>query len=342
IKVALILQDGLTYPKSSAFIRLISPLSDPSLDGKLSMKLFPGNTSDIGPGFDACIVQRTAVSKLDTAKKLVANLKKSDTRLILDSDDAFHAIDPNHPEHGAHTERLEVFNFIAEKSDQVWLSTERLVDAIKPLNKNVKLVRNSLDKRLWRLPVKSSGSGPIRIVHMGTVSHDDDFKLIFPALQRLAEQYPGSFQLSVIGVAGEVPDLPWLERIYQPAGHSIYPRFVSWFLGQGPFDIGLSPLVDNDFNRNKSDIKCLDYLAAGILPVVSDIEPYRSAELAPYIIKFANTKAAWQSGLEEILRDPDGFRKRKKVAVTDAQDYLWRERGSAKTAADLYGLLGGK
>src|SRR5258708_668789 len=58
IKVALIIRDGTTYPKSSAFIRLIGPLTQPSVAGKAWFEIFPENTTRLSGDFSVCIVQR--------------------------------------------------------------------------------------------------------------------------------------------------------------------------------------------------------------------------------------------------------------------------------------------
>jgi glycosyltransferase involved in cell wall biosynthesis len=115
----------------------------------------------------------------------------------------------------------------------------------------------------------------------------------------------------------------------------MYPNFVQWFLKQGPFDAGLSPLKDIEFNRSKSDIKCLDYLAAGIIPLVSDVTPYQSEDLDHYITKVPNEHDAWAQQLTEWVTDPREFRRQKKETARRAQRYIWRNRSSRQTAEKL-------
>lgn len=40
-------------------------------------------------------------------------------------------------------------------------------------------------------------------------------------------------------------------------------------------DVGLCPLVENNWSRHKSDVKALEYAMAGALPIVGRTEPYR-------------------------------------------------------------------
>jgi glycosyltransferase involved in cell wall biosynthesis len=170
---------------------------------------------------------------------------------------------------------------------------------------------------------------------MGTATHNDDLEMIMPALEEVAETHPGSFELTLIGVTDGMADKPWLKRIRQPKFGAMYPNFVQWFLKQGPFDAGLSPLKDIEFNRSKSDIKCLDYLAAGLIPLVSDVTPYQSEDLDHYITKVPNEHDAWAQQLTEWVTDPREFRRQKKETARRAQRYIWRNRSSQQTAEKL-------
>lgn len=344
MKIALIVRDGTTYPKSSAFIRLIAPLTHKATSHKLSVKISSENTTEPGSDIDVCIVQRTAFDSVELAQQFVGNLRASNTSLVVDTDDAFSAIDASHPEHGIHSSRLEALNYILNKADQVWVSSPLLAKTYAALNKSVIVVPNSLDERVWAMPTHNhwldlNPDRPLELLYMGTVSHDADFAMIMPALDKVAENYPNSFKLTVIGVSTELPERPWLKRLYQKRGGAIYPYFVRWFLNQGPFDVGLSPLLDTPFNRNKSDIKCLDYIASAILPVVSDLEAYNSPELDDYIIRAKNTPKAWESAISELVVNPNATRHNIARLMPKAQKYLWHRRSSSATAKQLLRLL---
>ena len=49
-----------------------------------------------------------------------------------------------------------------------------------------------------------------------------------------------------------------------------YPRYIKGLHG----DIGIAPLEVNEFNRNKSNIKALEYTAIGVPAVFTKINPY--------------------------------------------------------------------
>ncbi len=342
INIVLILRDGTTYPKSSAFIRLIAPLTENQTKKKISFRIFGENTTALPDDTDVCIVQRTAFDNKILAEQLLINIKNINAKLIIDNDDAFSAIDESHIEHSMQGNSYEALDYLIKNADQIWVSTKQLSKLLPKTKGQVHVITNGLDERIWK---KSSNlknilkTKPVQLVYMGTATHDADLEMIMPALDRIAVKYPNSFELNVIGVAsGDIEYKDWINRIYQPRGHSIYPRFVKWFLKQGPFDFGLCPLVESPFNNCKSDIKCLDYIAAGILPIASDVPAYTDHELDSFIIRSKNTTSAWEETLENLLKK-DGLESWLNRKIYNAQNYLWAKRSSAMTAKKLLALI---
>lgn len=338
-KVALILRGGSIMPQSSAFIRLIAPLTHPSVRDTVSVKLYPENTVDIDEETDVCIVQRTAFDSIRTAKRLVKKLHRDNIKMVLDTDDAFSMLESNHSQYREQVGRIKGVKHVLEHADQVWVSTQVLADLYGNREHHV-VMPNMLDSRIWqknqtkprRIPANSQQ--PLQLVCMGTATHDDDLEMIMPALEEVAYEHPGTFELTLIGVTDGVTETSWLKRIRQPKFGAMYPNFVRWFLKQGPFDIGLSPLRDTEFNRSKSDIKCLDYLAAGMVPMGSDITPYQG-DISSYIIRVPNTHKEWVEHLKTRVLHPREFRQQRNQITYQARRYIWQHRSSEKAAYDL-------
>lgn len=332
LHIALIIREGKTAPKSSAFIRLIAPLTHESIKDKVSFRIFNENTTVLDGNFDFCIVQRTAFDTLGSANELVRNLSIIGTALIVDTDDAFGSIGKGHPEYSTHSRRMAAKNALLNHASQIWVSTSALLESLDiSLQKKAVVVPNGLDSRLWRSPSaenKSSKIDELRMVYMGTATHNEDLQVILPALERLNQKYPGTFSLDLVGVTDNVPDRSWLRRIYLKS--SLYPEFVDWFVSKKRFDIGLSPLVDSDFNRSKSDIKCLDYLAAGILPVVSNSSAYKSAVLNNCVVR-VKREDEWYETLEDFITQKVS-RSEINRKIKEGQKYIWNKRSSKNTA----------
>jgi hypothetical protein len=327
LAVHIIARHSVIGPQSSAFIRLVAPLTDESVAGRLRLTL--GSPEEAVPDCDVCIVQRTALPTVEAVDALVRQLGAMGAALVVDVDDAFRLIGPDHPEYDLYRH----YN-----AAETWFSTLELAEAYAPLAPRSVIVPNAIDPRLWRdwrKPRPTPFAGPkVRMLYMGTHTHGADFALVRPALDRLFAERGDAFDVTLIGVAPDVEPAPWLHRLSPPAEAVSYPRFVRWLREQGPFDLGLAPLVDTEFNRCKSDIKALDYAALGMLPLVSDSSAYRAdAALARHLILVGDE--GWHDALSAVLDDRAAAGERARTL----HNWLWAHRVVAKGAASLAARL---
>ena len=178
---------------------------------------------------------------------LINRLRAKGRRLIVDNDHAFALIDESHPEYVLYRSKNAVLEDLLAAADQAWFSTEALAEVYRPCCQAAVVVPNALDPRVWRnyrAARAPLGTGKtLRMVYMGTATHDADFALILPALDKLAAEMPGRFDLTLIGAVRRPPRRRWLTLVSPPAGTTAYPRFVRWLTPEGPFDLGLSPLA---------------------------------------------------------------------------------------------------
>ena len=334
LRVHLIAPHGPHGPQSSAFIRMIAPLTDDTVSGRIALSL--GTADQPVPDCDVCIVQRTALPSVAAADALVDRLRAIGAALVVDVDDAFAAIGPDHPEAALYAPLNAALERAIAAADETWFSTAALADLYAHVARTAQVVPNAIDPRIWRdwrnpRPAPFAG-GVTHMLYMGTHTHGADFALIRPALERLAAARPGAFDVTVIGIAPDIDHAPWLRRLSPPAGAIAYPRFVRWLRDQGPFDIGLAPLADTPFNRAKSDIKLLDYAALGLLPVVAEGPAYRADPAAGEIAIHAYD---WFAALSAVLDDPAAARAR----ALAAHDHLWTRRGVAGIAMGMVDRL---
>jgi len=327
LRVHIIVPHGPNGPQSSAYIRLIAPLTDESITGRATVTL--GSFADPVPPCDVCIVQRTALPSIAAVDGLVRTLGAMGAVLVSDVDDAFRLIGPDHPEAAHYRPLNAALERAVVASAESWFSTAEMVQVYRGIVLNPHVVPNMIDPRLWRdwrhpRPAAFTGKR-VRMLYMGTHTHGADLAMIRPALERLAAERPGAFDLTVIGVSPDIPPAPWMARLSPPAGSIAYPRFARWLRAQGPFDVGLAPLVDTAFNHAKSDIKLLDYAALGLLPLVSDSPAYRGVSSA-----FATLVRpdGWHEALSRLLDHRDTAREQ----AERAHEHLWRDRAVSTIA----------
>ena len=331
LAVHIIARHSAIGPQSSAYIRLVAPLTDETVAGRIRLTL--GGPEDAVPDCDVCIVQRTALTSIEAVDALVRRLGEIGAALVVDVDDAFTLIGRDHAEYDFYRPLNAALDRAIAASAETWFSTAGLADAYATLAPRSAIVANSLDPRLWRdwrrqRPAPFS-SDRVRMVYMGTHTHGPDFAATRPALDQLHAERGDGFDLTVIGIAPDLAPAPWLQRLAPPADAVSYPRFVRWLREQGPFDLGLAPLADNAFNRCKSDIKALDYASLAILPLVSEGPSYRAdPQLARHAL-FAHADG-WLDALCAVLDDREDAARR----ALAAQAHV-REKRSVATVGPM-------
>ena len=208
--------------------------------------------------------------------------------------------------------------------------------------KKSEVIRNTIDGKLWNrlrntdIRIRNDDQ-PLKMIYMGTKTHDGDFKVILPALERLGRDFPGEFSLDIVGVASGMDKYPWLNELHPKNG--LYPLFTKWYNTLEPYDIGLSPLEDSEFNSNKSDIKCLDYMGIGVKPVVSDTVAYGNPELDNFVRRVKNTKEQWYSVLRDELVNRKKYRKQANSKISSSYKYISEDRSSVKAGDHIRNRL---
>ena len=110
--------------------------------------------------------------------------------------------------------------------------------------------------------------GGVRLAYFsGSLTHNDDFLLVLPALVRLLEKYP-TLELHVVGELN-------LPEALEPYRSRVVARpFVDWkMLPQliASVDINLAPLEDGIFNEAKSENKWVEAALVKVPTVASDV-----------------------------------------------------------------------
>lgn len=296
--------DGLLSP--CAYIRLLQPLDHPAIGADMDIVIADAETA-LRYKADIIATQRYAIEDDAAAQALIRHARASGAALLYEMDDDLLNIPPTHADAAVLRPRAGIVRRLVKNADQVWVSTESLAARARALNPAVTIVPNGLDERLWlaRPPGQKRDFGPVRIVYMGTATHESDFAIVAPALERLKRDFDTKVEIDIIGVtsAGSLP--PGVNRIGVSAnGGQSYPGFVNWITAAPPWDIGLAPLADTAFNRSKSVIKVLDYAAMGLAVLASDMPVYQGSLAAGVGGRLvANNPEAWYAAMSFLVRD---------------------------------------
>lgn len=314
-------------PHGSAHLRLLRPFTYPTIREKFMVTCSREiNTVESG---DVVIVDRLWNKEItpQTVLELSNAVHQQGANLMYWFDDNFLEVDKNIS--GLQKESFKAF---LEQSDAIVVTTPVLASGFQDLGKPVYVIPNTLDDRLIiQKPLLEKRPGDkIVIGYMGTATHDDDLRMILPALEAVYEKYPDRVVFQIIGAVDELKLRRWeaLNRLPITLPEMLpveieYPSFMLWFTGHVRWDIAVAPLADTKFNRFKSDIKFLDYAAAGFPGVYSRCEAYASTvedHLTGLLVD--NDPQSWVAALVELVEND---RLRRSIAE-NARAYLFAKR----------------
>ncbi|HED17020.1 MAG TPA: glycosyltransferase, partial [Gammaproteobacteria bacterium] len=252
---------------------------------------------------DLIIVQRFMVCK--EMQNLINILLKSGKPLIYEADDLLVG-EPS--EDSVHYEVLTRHSpYIKEflgKVDAVTTSTAKLAEYYRKYCQNVYVLPNLIDLERWgKSHHLTENEGKLTIAYAGTPTHEQDLSLVESALEKIAMKYGSRVRFLFMGCYTErITKIPGFESIDFELGYDAYMDKIR----QQKIDIMLSPLLDNEFNCCKSNIKWLEYTTLGLPGIYSDLEPYRHDVIQGETgLLCNNTQQSWFDAIDLLISQPE-------------------------------------
>ena len=147
----------------------------------------------------------------------------------------------------------------------------------------------------------------MNLVYIGTKTHDEDLLLILNALKQIKGVKEDKISITCIGVTRFLESNEIFHTISIPTQNVKYPNYVNWVQKnvRGKYQIGLAPLKHTDFNACKSDIKLLEYISLGLVPVYSDCVAYQYFVDRQIGQAVRNNHYSWTNALLEVVDNYD-------------------------------------
>lgn len=303
-------EDGIWIPNGAPFYRCALPhqaLISAGIDAKMGRPRFSmkdGFGIDDGSfgkfGFDVVML------KLMMHKSQLAQVKRArelGQRIIVDVDDFFPGVHhTNAAQIHLSAEADPVRNMdwhekIVLAADTVTVSTPFLLDYYSQRHPDVRMVRNGVVPLMFDRHTRIQENIPT-IGWMGAVGwRSEDLEILRGWLpEYIAKRgyvFHHSGHMNSQPLAVDLIGIP-------PKGNSImYMQPIHRLWKLMVFDIGLVPLNDIPFNHAKSNLKGLEYAAAGIPFVASDLPEYRLLAEAG-VGTVATTDDEWLAAVEAL------------------------------------------
>ncbi len=185
-------------------------------------------------------------------------------------------------------------------ADLVTVTTPELAERLGKFNRHIAVLPNHVELDVWR-QARQDGqqhrTGKVRVGWAGW-AHGRDLDVLRGLIEPIADRPDVEFIIAGWPEAKdffscEVEIIPWLPL-------KEYRQYVA------SFDIGLAPLEESTFNACKSWIKALEYMAAGVVPIVSAWHPDYTRLVEDGVTGFHARRAKnWRRCILQLVEDED-------------------------------------
>jgi hypothetical protein len=298
----------------SEFYRTVTPYRLLAENGYIELETSSGQNPAVVDNlhhFDAVVFSRadTPVTSL-----ILREAKEAGVRIIYDIDDNLFLLPPSIPAYSAwhhrgstkNTPRFWYLKRNIRLADVLTVSTEALgrqlcnsePHSLRARNDFILLPNQVLASEWQDVEPAGKDAGEIWVGWMGIYNHWDDWRDIAPYIEPVIVKRP-NVKLVVLGM----PEIAHLFPALRKSDQLIIGDFVApedirpyWSFVKS-FDVALAPTSPCPFNESKSDLKMLQYGAAGV-PVIASKTTYDGWQEHATILSEARS---WGVALAAIL-----------------------------------------
>ncbi len=227
--------------------------------------------------------------------------KENGKKLIIETDDLVHKLHD-----GFSKDKIDEAIKLNDDRQKLWSLADGFICSVGALvkaysemfNKPAWVFKNYIDFNEPRWDVPKIENSKLIIGWMGGSSHSEDLKIIEPVMDEILDKYDVSFQFVTF-----CPD--WLKKRlgkdvrFIPTDGSInnYTPMIA------QFDIGIIPLIDNEFNKCKSDLKYLEYSRLKVPTIASNTGVYSDIVNNTNGLLVRNKTGDWVKAISKLIEN---------------------------------------
>lgn len=259
---------------------------------------------------------------INSFEEFLYYLKDNGKKIWYDVDDAVDLVTKFNPFAVENRRHMAAYYFMLNEADVITTTNENLAAHLRTMTpKPIHVFPNFINKSEWAME-RPRISKNLRVGFAGSPSHIKEVNEILPVIRDLQKHY--DFTFVMFGMGGEATLEDWyqkskkqyadrwttweytieLERMYHQLKEiklewhgacrwEMYPRK----LAKLDLDIGVCPLADDAFNRNKTAIKMYEYALVGTATLASNTTPFKEEALA----LTENDYQSWYDALGALL-----------------------------------------
>lgn len=192
---------------------------------------------------------------------LLTLAKDMGVKVIIDLDDDIWNVPQENPTHQLYTISQATLNACVELSDEVWVSTQSIKESALQHNKNVHVINNAWNDYLFPVKDKKSFNHKTKkITYRGGSSHQADVMSIADDLVKVVNNNK-DWTFTFMGDRYTYLEQRCGDNYHIVPGFTLIPYFK--YIIEDNANAFIFPLVDNKFNKGKSNISWMEATYSG-------------------------------------------------------------------------------
>jgi len=222
---------------------------------------------------------------------------------IYDLDDDFYAMSQDNPLGSYHSmpTNLNMLTQYLQHAALVRVYSISLLERLARMGIAAELVTPPLNWDLIYPRKKTTLEGPVRIVYATSRKQDTLSDLFAEALHRLLRTHSGKVEIHFWGFCPET-----FQKIPGVVVHPFNSNYADYLraFSSCEYDIGLAPMLDDEFHRGKTNAKYREYGACEIAGIYSRVPLYATCvQEGETGILVDNTPDDWYTALVRLVED---------------------------------------
>ncbi|WNB78117.1 glycosyltransferase family protein [Methylomonas koyamae] len=281
---------------------------------------------EVAHSADLILIQRMFPSKF--TEKILDFALTLGVPIVFDLDDSFFDVPPHLAIYHSSKKHIPYIKWILKSADLITVSTAPLKTSLsRYTSRPIHVIPNILDFELFSSSPREHKQR-FNFLVSGTNSHQKDWAIVEEPINRILELYGEKVSVTFFGDTPEkLKNHPCINIINFQCD---YEKYAS-LLKKMDIHTALTPLEDTKYNHCKSNIKWLEYSAAGIPGIYSDLSPYNTCiqnDITGILVK--NTPDAWFNAMNSLISDTE---KRLRIAKNAQKRVL--EQHSLASSLDI-------
>jgi len=224
---------------------------------------------------------------------------------------------------------VALFRSALTKADSVWVSTQKLYDIVKTKGQDVHIIENSIIKGTIQKDISCRFvNSNIKIFYGVGSPHDSDFKLVYPALEKILLE----FENVDVYIHGEL-NITYIDKKIRGRFFDIdRVKAEEYYFAISQYDIAIMPLVKSTFNEAKSNIKYIEASCLKIPSIASGLQEFSNVITQGVDGFIASSPEEWYTHLKTLICDESLRREMGKKAYDNVMSRYSLELSGKKMA----------